>query len=83
MESNFRPEEFRITRHARERLDQRGFALTTLFAVLRSPESVYESKKFPGQLRVNGEGMCAAVDPVKKTVITVFFNTQLDPNWKK
>ena len=81
METRFIPENYTVTRHARERLDQRGFTLTALFTTLREPEKVYESRKFPGQLRVVAGEMCACVDPVKKVVITVFFDQRLDPKW--
>lgn len=83
MQTHFIPENFTITRHARERLEQRGFTIAMLHAVLRSPEKVYESRKFAGQLRVVGGEMCAAVDPVRMVIVTVFFDQKLDPNWKK
>ena len=83
METNFTPEQYKVTRHARERLEQRGFTLAMLFAALRDPETVYESKKYEGQLRVTAGEMCACVDPKKKVIVTVFFNGRLDPNWKK
>jgi hypothetical protein len=78
METNFNPEEYRVTKHARERLTQRGFTINALFATLRGPEKVYESKKYEGQLRVVAGEMCACVDPVKKVVVTVFFDQRLD-----
>jgi hypothetical protein len=78
METNFRPEEFRVTKHAQERVAQRGFTMAMLFAALRDPEKVYESKKFAGQLRVVAGEMCLCVDPAKKMIVTVFFDQRLD-----
>lgn len=78
METHFNPEDYKVTKHARERLAQRGFTLTMLYAALRDPEKVYESKKFTNQLRVIAGEMCACVDPDRKVVVTVFFDQRLD-----
>jgi hypothetical protein len=78
METNFRPEDYRVTKHARERVEQRGFTMTALLGALREPEKVYESKKFAGQLRVVAGEMCLCVDPAKKVIVTVFFDQRLD-----
>lgn len=85
MQTTFDPNRIRITRHARERIEERGFTLALLHSVLTAPESVYEAKKaqYAGQLRINGKGMSVTFDPKTQTVITVFFNTILDPHYNE
>jgi hypothetical protein len=78
MDTHFNPEEYRVTKHAMDRLTQRGFTLAMLHAALEWPEKVYMSKKFDGQLRVVSGEMCIPIDPKTKTVITVFFDQRLD-----
>jgi hypothetical protein len=78
MDTHFNPEEYRVTKHARDRLAQRGFTLAMLYTALQWPEKVYMSKKFDGQLRVVSGEMCIPIDPKTKTVITVFFDQRLD-----
>lgn len=85
MQTTFDPTRIRVSRHASERLAQRGFSLALLAEVLRNPESVYAAHKaaYAGQVRIQGKGMSIAFDPQTQTIITVFFNTILDPNGGK
>lgn len=85
MQTTFDLNKVRLTKHARDRVQQRGFSLAVLAEVLRNPESVYEAHKaeYKGQLRINGKGMSVTFDPKTQTIITVFFNTILDPNGGK
>lgn len=83
MQTTFDPTIIKVTHHAEKRLDGRGFTRQLLNAVLLSPESVYlAGRKYPGQIRIQGEGMSIAFDPRTQTVVTVFFNTKLDPNYR-
>jgi hypothetical protein len=82
MQTTFNPDIIDTSRHARKRLSERGFTQEVLDEVLANPESVYAAHKFPGQLRIQGKGMSIAFDPETQTVVTVFFNTTLDPNWR-
>jgi hypothetical protein len=83
MQTSFDPTNVTVSAHAHKRLGERGFSRAALLAVLASPESVYAAHKYPGQLRVQGNGMSIAFDPKTQTVVTVFFNTTLDPNYDK
>lgn len=85
MQTNFNPNRIRYSKHARKRVEERGFTMAALHAVLLNPESVYEAHKaeYKGQLRINGNGMSISFDPSTQTVITVFFNGMLDPDYDK
>lgn len=85
MQTTFDLNRIRISRHAKDRVAERGFSLAVLAEVLRNPESVYEAHKaeYKGQLRINGKGMSISFDPTSQTVITVFFNTKLDEDYDK
>jgi hypothetical protein len=83
VQTNFNLNNIRVSKHAKDRIAERGFTLAILAEVLRNPESVYEAHKaqYAGQLRINGKGMSVSFDPKTQTVITVFFNTILDPDY--
>lgn len=82
MQRRFRRDELRITRHVLDRIKKREFTLDMLYAALENAEYTYESKKYPGQLRLVKGDMCVAVDTIRRSVPTAFFNGRLDPNWQ-
>lgn len=75
------PNQIKVSRHAAERAKQRGTSLAALINVVLDPSLVYESKKFPGQMRYVKGDYCVAFDPKTMVIITVFYNGRLDPKW--
>lgn len=73
---------FTLSRHAAERMNDRGLTMAALIDILLNPAITYESSKFPGQMRYVKGDYCVCVDPVRKTIPTLFYNGRLDPKWK-
>jgi hypothetical protein len=78
--AGIRFEDVHITRHAQQRLADRGFALEALRAALEQPEMVYAAKddRYPNQYRLVRNGMVAVVDVARRIVPTVFFHGTTD-----
>lgn len=73
---------FTLSKHAIDRMTDRGMTMETLIDILLNPSVTYESNKFPGQMRYVKGDYCVCVDPIRKTIPTLFYNGRLDPNWK-
>lgn len=80
---NFRIENLRITNHVLKRIQDRQFTMALLVAAVEHPDYSYDSKKFPGQVRLVKGDICVTVDTIRKSIPTAFYNGRLDPNWKK
>jgi len=66
------PRGYVLTPHVIEQAETKGFSVENLIAVADEPSTVYESRRYPGQVKHVRNGLCLAVDPVQKRVITVF-----------
>lgn len=61
-----------ITAHAVKQVQAKGFALRDVVAVAQRPDFAYESRRYPGQEKRIGNGLCVVVDPKAQRIITVF-----------
>lgn len=66
------PRGYVLTSHVVEQAKAKGFSLENLIMVADEPSTVYESRRYPGQVKHIRDGLCVAVDPADKRVITVF-----------
>lgn len=69
----------RLTRHALEIAEQKGFDLQKIKRTFETPVRVYESRSHTGQHRVTGNGLCLVGVPNDRnldekvfTVITIY-----------
>jgi len=63
-----------LSGHLREQAESKGISEDDLVSAVDEPSTVYESYRYPGQLKHIRNGICVAVDPKKKTAITVFLD---------
>lgn len=73
------PRGWTITGHARGQAAEKGFSEADLIACVDNPQHTYESHRFPGQLKHVRGGLTVAVDPSRKTAITVFKDQEHTP----
>jgi hypothetical protein len=77
---NLRFEDLFISGHARQRIAERGFALSAIRDAIENPEMTYAGKddRYPNQYRyVKGE-IVVVVDTKRRSVPTVFFHGRTD-----
>lgn len=77
-------EGFRLhaTDHALKQILQKGFAVEKIREVFENPsKKPYENKKYPGQFRVTGNGLCLVGKPKGNTftLITVYEDGVMTP----
>lgn len=53
----------RLTTHAKRQMEAKGFSSEDVESVFNSPSRVYPNKKFEGQFRVAGKGICLIGKP--------------------
>lgn len=66
--------QYRLSRHAAQQADAKGFDLDAIFRAANSPSVTYENGRFPGQWRHIRDGIVAVVDPATGVIITIYRN---------
>lgn len=62
----------KITAHFKATIEAKGFDPRTVIATLKNPTEVYPSgKRYPGQWRVTGNGLCIVGKPEGDTFILI------------
>ena len=76
-----RPPRLRMSQHARQQMEQKGFDYRAVIAAYAKPEEFYESRSHPGQMRLTGRGLCLVGQVIEDTffVITVYLDRVLTP----
>ncbi|QNN99298.1 hypothetical protein SEA_FAUST_226 [Streptomyces phage Faust] len=71
----------RLTKHARTQMEAKGFKRENIDKMFSKPDRVYPNRKFPGQFRVAGKGICLIGKPVGETflVFTVYEDGVMTP----
>lgn len=71
----------RLTRHASEQMEAKGFDLDSVTYTFENPKSVYPNKKFAGQFRVTGSGICLIGKPLGNDflVFTIYEDGVMTP----
>ena len=71
----------RLTAHARQQIEAKGFNEDSVNEMFSAPEKVYPNKKFVGQFRVTGNGICLIGKPTGKDflVFTVYEDGVMTP----
>lgn len=69
------------TEHARAQIVSKGLSVADVEAAFAAPEKVYPNKKFAGQYRVVGKGICLVGKPSNGTftLITVYEDGKMTP----
>jgi hypothetical protein len=71
----------RATAHATQQILAKGFQISRIQDVFDNPDKVYANKRFEGQYRVTGGGLCLVGKPVDGvfTLITVYEDGVMTP----
>lgn len=71
----------RLTRHASQQMEAKGFDLETVEYTFGNPENIYPNKKFAGQFRVTGHGVCLIGKPMggEFLVFTIYEDGVMTP----
>lgn len=69
----------RITRHARQQAEAKGFSPRDVYLAAVDPDVTYPSRSHPGQVRCVRSGLCVVIDPVAAVIITVYLHCEETP----
>lgn len=71
----------RLTAHAKTQMEAKGFSQELLDMTFGSPENVYPNRKFAGQFRIVGNGVCIIGKPMGDTFLafTVYEDGVMTP----
>lgn len=71
----------RLTAHARKQIEAKGFNENSVNEMFGAPEKIYPNKKFVGQFRVTGNGICLIGKPTGRDflVFTVYEDGVMTP----
>lgn len=62
----------KLTAHARKQMEAKGFTQESINGMFTAPENIYPNKKFEGQFRVVGNGICLVGQPMTDRTFLVF-----------
>lgn len=62
----------KLTAHARKQMQAKGFTQESIDNMFSEPDNIYPNKKFAGQFRVVGNGICLVGQPTDSMVFLVF-----------
>lgn len=70
-----------FTMHAQQQLDSKGISLELAESAFENPDKIYPNKKYVGQFRVTGNGICLIGKPMNGTfkVFTVYEDGVMTP----
>lgn len=71
----------KLTAHARKQMEAKGFDAESVEYTFNTPEKIYPNKKFAGQFRVIGSGICLVGQPMKDVflVFTMYEDGVMTP----
>lgn len=75
-EDQLTPRGYTMTSHLIKQAKGKGFSLQNLIDTIDAPSTVYESRRYPGQVKHVRDGLCVAVDQKSKHAITVFVDQE-------
>jgi hypothetical protein len=73
-QSQVTPAGWKLSRHVLDQAAVKDITLDQLIACADKPDIAYQSSRYKGQMKHVKGGICLALDPATKTVITVFID---------
>jgi hypothetical protein len=73
------PAGWNLTNHVLTQAVEKNIKIEDLIKCIDQPSTTYQSHRYPDQLKHVGNGICVAVIPATKTVVTVFRDLDVTP----